>query len=106
MKLLLDESLPYEVRTLISGHDVFTVKYMGWNGIANGKLLNLAASNGFDALITTDRGYEFEQDALSLPISVIIVIARSNKIDDIRPLVPQLLAELGTLKPRSLAKVG
>lgn len=43
MKILLDECLPLRLRNHIPGHDVFTVEYMGWKGIGNGRLMALAA---------------------------------------------------------------
>jgi len=58
MKVLLDENLPHELRHLITGHDVFTVTYMGWSGLRNGALLARATEAGFDALITLDSGIE------------------------------------------------
>jgi len=54
MKLLLDENLPHKLRFMIPGHDCFTVTYMGWEGIGNGDLLQLAAAEGFTALISND----------------------------------------------------
>ncbi|HEX4052717.1 MAG TPA: DUF5615 family PIN-like protein [Tepidisphaeraceae bacterium] len=60
MKLLLDENLPHQLRSEIVGRDIFTVAYMGWSGIENGELLAKTAQAGFDALITNDRGLEFE----------------------------------------------
>lgn len=106
MKILLDENIPHALRPmLLPMHDVFTVTYLGWNGIENGDLLTLAASKGFDAVITTDRGMEHEQNALNLPCAVFILHARGNKIDDLRPLVPRLLIALQTFQPRSIIHV-
>ena len=62
MKLLLDENLPHQVRLELPGHDVFTVAYMGWGGVENGELLRQAAAAGFDALLTNDRGLEYQQN--------------------------------------------
>ncbi len=107
MKVLLDESLPHELRPLLQPmHDVFTVAYMGWSGIPNGKLLALAGSQGFDALVTTDRGYEHQQNLVNLPCAVVLLLGKSNKIDDIRPLIPELLSALSMLQPQCLVKVG
>jgi hypothetical protein len=37
MKILMDENPPHELRPLLMPmHDVFTVAFMGWAGIANG----------------------------------------------------------------------
>jgi predicted nuclease of predicted toxin-antitoxin system len=68
MKLLLDENLPHRLRTLLIGHDAFTVAYMNWKGIGNGQLLALAASSGFDAVITKDTGIEYVQNLADLPL--------------------------------------
>jgi hypothetical protein len=94
MKLLLDENLPHQLRHEIAGHDCFTVAYMGWGGIENGELLRHAASAGFEALLTKDEGLEFELNLPSLPMAVVILHAPSNKLVDIRPLLPSLLQAL------------
>ena len=105
MKLLLDECLPVDLRLHITGHDVFTVRYMRWQGVKNGKLLALAATNDFDAFISTDHAIEREQNPSTLPIAVVILDATSNDMDDLLPLVPQLLKLLNHLPPRSFAHV-
>ena len=106
MKLLLDENLPHELRKLLSApHDVFTVTFMGWSGVSNGDLLKRAAADGFDALITTDRGYEHQQNVSNLPCCVLLMLGRTNKIDDLRLLVPALLSALSSLPAKSLVKI-
>ncbi len=106
MKLLLDENLPHEFRTLIRGHEVFTVRYMDWSGKKNGDLLRHAAAAGFDALVTMDSGVQYQQNIATLPLSILILSAPSNDIDDLRPLVPHLLQTLETLRPKSVARIG
>lgn len=105
MKLLLDECLDQHVRRHIPGHDIFTVGYMGWTSKRNGQLLRLAADNGFDAVLTTDRGIRHQHDPSTLPVAVICIHARSNGAADILPLVPKLLEVLRTLTPRTFADV-
>ena len=56
MKILLDENLPQRLRTMLPGHDVATVNFMGWKGVENGELLKRAASHGFDVMVTQDAG--------------------------------------------------
>ena len=106
MKLLLDENLPHRLRAEIPGHEVFTVAFMGWSGLANGELLAQAAASGFDALITNDRGLEYEQDQTALPIAVIVLLAPANTMEAIRPLYAAVHAALASLKPRTLVIVG
>ena len=96
MKLLLDECLPHPLRLAITGHDVFTIDSMGWKGIKNGRLLALAASAGFEAMITSDLGMEHSQNPRTLPIAIFLLHAPSNAVEDLLPLVPELLATLTT----------
>ena len=53
MRVLLDECLPRRLALGLSGHDAVTVQQMGWSGISNGRLLDLARSR-FDVLVTVD----------------------------------------------------
>jgi len=39
VKILLDECVDRRLATAIAGHDVKTVRQMGWAGIKNGNLL-------------------------------------------------------------------
>jgi predicted nuclease of predicted toxin-antitoxin system len=105
MKLLLDENLPHKLRHEIPGHDCFTVAYMRWGGIENGELLALAASKGFDALLTKDANLQYEQNLVNLPIAVVVLRATSNDLDDIRPLLPALLGILDQLPPKQVTHV-
>lgn len=106
MKLLLDENLPHDLRHFLTGHDVFTVAYMGWKSIENGDLLLAASNAGFDVMLTLDSGVEYEQHLAALPVSVLIIKCKSSRIDDLRPLVREILSALTLLRPRTLAHVG
>jgi predicted nuclease of predicted toxin-antitoxin system len=105
MKLLLDENLPHQLRHELAGHDYATVAYMRWGGIENGDLLALAATHGFDALLTKDANLEYEQNLTNLPISVVVIDAVSNDMDDIRPLLPTLLSMLPGLATKRVTHV-
>ena len=105
MRILLDESLPHDLAALILGHHVSTVRDEGWTSIKNGKLLALAATK-FDAFITADRNLEFQQNLAKLPIAVVVLLARKNRVQDLEPLLPELGALLKHLPYRTLRKVG
>jgi hypothetical protein len=98
MRLLLDECVPKRLKHELLGHEVRTVQDMGWAGIKNGALLKLA--NGkFNALLTVDQGIEYQQNLSGLDVSVVVLLAASNDIDELRPLLPsveQALLGLGT----------
>lgn len=106
MKVLLDENLPHDLRHELPGHDVFTVAYMGWSGIENSELLKAAAAAGFDVMLTKDSGVEYEQNLPNLPIAIVVIRAKTNKIDDIRPILTEILASLASLRPKTLTRVG
>ena len=55
----------------------------GSNG--NGALLALANAQ-FDVLLTVDQGIEYEQNLSGLSISVVVMTAASNDVDDLLPL--------------------
>jgi hypothetical protein len=78
---------------------------MGWKGIRNSALLQLAAGD-FDALLTADQNLEHQQNLGALPIAVVVLVAPTNRIDSLRPLIPALLRTLETLAPRQLVHVG
>lgn len=106
MKVLLDENLPHDLRHLLGGHDVFTVAFMGWKSVENGDLLLAAGDAGFDVMLTLDSGVAYEQHLAALPVAVLIVKCKSSKMEDLRPLVPEVLSALSRLRPKTLARVG
>ncbi|MGH2436889.1 MAG: DUF5615 family PIN-like protein [bacterium] len=105
MRVLLDECLPRRLKRELVGHDVRTAPEMGWASKTNGELLALAAAD-FDVLLTSDRNLSHQQNLSAFDIAVIVLVAVSNRIDDLRPLVPQILAALTTVKPGTVTLVG
>lgn len=105
MKLLLDENLPQQFHRELAGHKCLTVTSLGWSGTENGALLARAALAGFHALLTMDSNLAYQQGEANLPLAVIVIRAASNKIADVRPLAPAVLAALTTLAPRSVTVV-
>ena len=67
--------------------------------------MTLAAAK-FDAFVTTDQNIEFQQNLSALPIAVLVVVAKSNRMKDVGPLVPEILKALNHLQPKSLRRVG
>jgi predicted nuclease of predicted toxin-antitoxin system len=104
MRILLDESVPIRLGPLLIGHEAVSVQKRGWSGIKNGKLLTIA-SGEFDVLLTADKGIEYQQNLATLPIAVVIVLARSNRMEDLAPLMPSVLKALDVVVPRTLQKV-
>ena len=89
MRLLLDECIDRRLAQEIKGHEVVTVPQAGWAGIENGELLRLAQAQ-FDVFITVDRNLSFQQHLSQFSVAVIVLQAPTNRLKDLRPLVPKL----------------
>jgi predicted nuclease of predicted toxin-antitoxin system len=98
MRVLLDECLPRRLRHHLPGHEVRTVPEEGWAGKKNGELLRLAAGR-FDVLLTVDRGQVHQQRLGNLALAVVVLRARTNRLESLLPLVPEILRVLDHAKP-------
>lgn len=78
---------------------------MGWAGLKNGALL-AAAAGQFDVFLTSDQNLAFQQNISALPLAVIALVAPSNDIDDLRPLMPRVVEVIPTTTPGHLIQVG
>ena len=106
MRVLLDESVPRRLGAAFpKPFEVRTVRQMGWAGYLNGRLLRLAADRGFGALVTVDRGFEYQQNLQELPIPVVIMIARRTRLQELRPLVGKVVALLSADTERRIHRV-
>jgi predicted nuclease of predicted toxin-antitoxin system len=105
MRILLDESLPSELKAELPGHDVRTVQEAGWSGLSNGELLARAVGS-FDVFVTADQNLQYQQNLSALPVAVVVLVARSNRMQDLRPLLSGLLASLPKLSARALTRIG
>jgi hypothetical protein len=105
VRVLLDECVDARFAEHITGHSVSTVAARGWAGISNGKLLALAQSE-FDVFVTVDRNLSFQQHLPSFGIAVILITVKSNRIADLIPVVPALLASIPTAVVGQVANVG
>jgi len=95
MKLLLDEQMPRKIaKHFDSGIIVNHVQLVGWAGIKNGELLELAAADGYDALISADKNMSYQQNNNLLPISVVVLHVLRLRIEDLAPLIPTAMQRL------------
>ena len=81
-----------------------TVSEMDWSGIKNGPLLRRAAQE-FDVFLTVDQGIEYQQNPVGLALAIVVMIAASNDIDDLRPLMPRVRETLSSASPGTVVKV-
>jgi hypothetical protein len=103
--VLVDECVDWRLSRDLVGHDVKTARQMGWSTIRNGELLASAAKE-FDVFVTVDRNLSFQQNLPAFSIAVIVLRAKTNRLSDLRLLVPDLLAAIPTAKPGAVTYVG
>ena len=98
MRILLDENFPADFAKLLVGHEAITVHSLGWAGIKNGELLRRAHSI-CEVFITLDRSLEFQQKIKALPFGVVVVRSHSNRMADLTPHIPSILAAAKRVAP-------
>jgi hypothetical protein len=104
--VLLDEHLPRKLGAELTGHDVRTVRQMGWSTLRNGALLRAAVAQGVRAMLTMDRNVPQQQNLSQIGIGLVILRARDSRLVTLRLLVPAALAALATLVPGAAIEVG
>jgi hypothetical protein len=60
----------------------------------------------YDALLTMDRGIEFQQNTSALSFGVLLIRAHSNRLAHLDPLVPAILDALDYLEPGQFQSAG
>ena len=105
MKVFVGECVDWRLARDIVGHEVKTARQMGWLTIKNGELLALAAKE-FEVFVTVDRNLSFQQNLPAFAIAVIVLRAPSNRLADLKPLVPELLAYIPGAKRGTVEYVG
>lgn len=89
----------------MAGHEVKTVQQVGWTGKTNGELLRVMQGQ-FEVFITIDSNLLSQQKLTNLAIGLIVLHARSNKFEDVEPLVPKILQTLSSIKTGQIVKIG
>jgi hypothetical protein len=106
MRLLLDECVPKPLLLELTGYDAHHVVDMGWSSKRNGDLLKLMLAERFEALFTVDQNLAFQQNVLASGIAVVVAVARTNRVKELRPLMPQVRDALRVAKAGEVIRVG
>jgi predicted nuclease of predicted toxin-antitoxin system len=105
VKILLDECVDERLTGDFAGHEALTVAQMGWKGKQNGELLALAQKH-FEIFVTTDRNLSFQQNLARFGIAVLVLSASTNRLSDLRPIVPAALKALPFLRKGEVREIG
>jgi predicted nuclease of predicted toxin-antitoxin system len=106
VRILLDEQLPRRLVRHIVGHTVRTVQQQGWAGLGNGELMRRAAAEMFEVFLTADRNLQFQQTLAGSPLRILVLVAPSNALKDLLPLVPRILQAIPNSRPGEVRRVG
>ena len=106
MRLLLDECVPRPLLRDLTGHDAHHVVDMGWSSKRNGELLKLMLADRFEALFTVDQNLPFQQNLSASGIAVVVAVAHTNRVQELRPLMPKVLDALRDVKAGEVISVG
>jgi hypothetical protein len=104
MRVLLDECLPKKLKRDVQADVVRTVPEMGWAGTKNGALLRLA-EEVFDVFLTNDQNLEYQQTLRRLDLAFVVLVAPTNDIADLQPLMPAVNDALRNLYAGELVYV-
>jgi hypothetical protein len=105
LRVLLDECVDVRLAASLATVDVRTVADQGWLGISNGQLLALAAAE-FDVFVTVDRNLPFQQHLPKFDIAVILLRAKTNRLDDLVLLAPDLVSAIPGAKKGVVTPIG
>jgi predicted nuclease of predicted toxin-antitoxin system len=94
MKLLLDENLPKKLKLDFTEFDIYTVREKNWNGIENGKLLQLMIDDNFTALLTFDKNLQHQQNFTKYSITVFVLTAPNNSYNELTKLTAKIKEHL------------
>jgi predicted nuclease of predicted toxin-antitoxin system len=105
LRVLLDENVDRRLKQdFAEGYEVATVAEAGWAGEKNGELLRLA-QNGFDVLVSTDKGIPHQQDVSRFDLAVVLLRARSNAREDLAPLMEEVNAALASVEAGTVVRI-
>jgi predicted nuclease of predicted toxin-antitoxin system len=105
MRILLDECVPRRLKRELPLHVVHTVPELGWSGKKNGELLQLMKGQNFDVFLTTDQNLRYQQNLQAAGIAVVVLVAPTNRLSDLIPLMPSALAALSTIQPGDVVEI-
>ncbi|MGA2750813.1 MAG: hypothetical protein ABSG59_18745 [Verrucomicrobiota bacterium] len=100
MRILLDECLPKGLAARLPGHEVATTPQAGWAGVKNGRLLrHIADSRNFDVFLTVDKNLPAQGRTGALPFAIVVLRAKSNRLEHILPFGPEILRKISSFMP-------
>jgi len=98
MRVLVDECIDWRILRDLVGIDAKTdglVRNREW-------CVACAGRQHFDVFVTVDRNLSYQQNLGRYKIALVVLRARTNRLRDLRPLIPELIRILPSLSPGQL----
>jgi len=73
MLVLFDHGTPRSITRWLRGHTVIEALARGWDRLTNGDLLKVAEEAGFDALLTTDKNIQHQQNLKGRRLAIVVL---------------------------------
>ena len=73
MKILFDNGTPKPIERVLTSHQVFHARQIGWHELKNGELLQRAEAEGFEVFVTTDRNIRYQQNLDGRRIAIVVL---------------------------------
>ena len=89
MKVFLDACIDPRVREAFPGHEIRTAAELGWERLKDNVLVGQLQGR-FDVLVTTDQGFEHQQNLKALRFGILIIHVSRNKVEYYRPIFEQM----------------
>ena len=105
MRLLIDECVDERLRLLFPGHDCQTARFANLAGLKNGRLLDAAEAAGFDILITVDQNIPDQQNLAGRRISLVILCGPTNRLRDLKLLVPAAILRMHSIGRGNVVRI-
>ena len=103
MRVLLDHSVPRQLRSRLREHDVGVAAERGWGQLSNGRLLAAAHADDYESIITADQSIPYQQNLQRLQIAVVVLT--QNRWKRVRPYVEEIREALDGIQPGEVRKV-
>jgi hypothetical protein len=96
--VFIDECVNWRLVRSLTSLEVKTARQMGWSELKNGTLLRESAKQ-FDVFVSTDKGIEHQNNISTIDIAVIILRPIQNRLENLLPLVPELIKAIDLAQP-------
>jgi|SRR5689334_16871223 len=97
MRLLIDECVDERLRFSFPDYDCQSARFANLAGLKNGALLEAAEAAGFDVLITVDQSIQDQQYLTGRKISLVVLCGMTNRLHDLKRLVPAARSALDSI---------